>query len=634
MRRGAQGALWSLPLVYAISQGIGGDIRLALWSAGLFAALGLVPMAWLRIALRATVYLSAVYLRLEGPKSLWQLPAQTLAVLRHGHLTALTSPESMLLFLLLVPALIAIFERTGGGSQLRLWQALGGAALLAVLQSLEVAVGGELLWFAALYFPVRYFDLAGDRPAGRLSAFAAGAAFAAAAVALLYLNPVIAPGIAYGNGGIATEGYLANPQNVDVGVRTSQAREFFAAVQQPLYWTTYIGQTYTGQGWKVGGRWRRMRPLELTGQVPEGERVLKERITLYAKLPTDPVGGAVLTVLSPAKGWRYRGGSQSYKAQGSKIQVLAAESGSSGGLAGPFVPPVSAGDLAVPATLLTGPTPLAARQAIAGAGRGPLAKAQAIVAYLQANERYTLKVPPDHGRDFVTNFLFVSHAGDCNGFSSAFAILAREDGIPTRWVTGFLPGTRVKGGYLVRANDAHSWDEIYVSGTGWVTIDPTPGFAVPEPASNAAPATSTSVAKALRQARAAQLHAASGLGHGPLAHQKARGVRPWPYALALLFAAAAFCAVFVRRRLPLWWLRTVARIFRDPWPRTETVRAWLDGRAPGLQAFLEWRMYRPTTDCTVSLQAARRDLSALYLGAKRQRRGRTRPARGARRNYG
>ncbi len=634
MRRGAQGALWSLPLVYAISQGIGGDIRLALVSAGLFAALGLVPVAWLRIALRATLYLGAIYLRLLGPRSLWHLPEQTLSVLRHGHLTALTAPESMLIFLLLVPALIAIFERTGGGSQLRLWQALGGAALLAVLQSLDVAVGGELLCFAALYFPVRYFDLAGDRPAGRPSAFAAAVVFAAAAVALLYLNPVIAPGIAYGKGGIATEGYLANPQNVDVGVQTSQAREFFAAVQQPLYWMTYIGQTYTGQGWKVAGRWRRMQPLELTGQVQQGERVLKERITLYAKLPTDPVDGAVVTVLSPAKVWRYRGGSESYSVPGSKIEVLAVQSGSSGGLTGPLVQPVSAGDLAVPAPLLTGPTPLAARQAIAGAGPGELAKAQAIVAYLQANERYTLKVPPDHGRDFVTNFLFVSHAGDCNGFSSAFAILAREDGIPTRWVTGFLPGTRVKGGYLVRANDAHSWDEIYISGTGWVAIDPTPGFAVPQPAPKTAPAASTSVAKALRQARAAQLRAASGLGHGPLAHQKARGVSPWPYALALLVAAAIVCAVLVRRRLPLWWLRTVARIFRDPWPRDVTVRAWLDGRAPALQAFLEWRIYRPAPDGPVSLQAARSDLSALYLGAHRPRRGRTLPARDPRRNYG
>src|SRR5262249_12086617 len=30
-------------------------------------------------------------------------------------------------------------------------------------------------------------------------------------------------------------------------------------------------------------------------------------------------------------------------------------------------------------------------------------------------------------------------------------------------------------GYVaVRAGDAHSWDEIYISGAGWITIDPTP----------------------------------------------------------------------------------------------------------------------------------------------------------------
>src|ERR1051326_8613684 len=61
-------------------------------------------------------------------------------------------------------------------------------------------------------------------------------------------------------------------------------------------------------------------------------------------------------------------------------------------------------------------------------------------------------------------------------FASAFAVLARAAGIPTRQVNGFLGGewNEYKGYVAVRAGDAHSWDEVYFPGAGWVTFDPTP----------------------------------------------------------------------------------------------------------------------------------------------------------------
>jgi hypothetical protein len=46
---------------------------------------------------------------------------------------------------------------------------------------------------------------------------------------------------------------------------------------------------------------------------------------------------------------------------------------------------------------------------------------------------------------------------------------------------GFLPGTysRAAGKFEVRAVDAHSWVEVYFSGIGWVSFDPTPPRSLP-----------------------------------------------------------------------------------------------------------------------------------------------------------
>ena len=73
-------------------------------------------------------------------------------------------------------------------------------------------------------------------------------------------------------------------------------------------------------------------------------------------------------------------------------------------------------------------------------------------------------------------FLFDRKKGHCEYFASAFAVLARAVGIPTRQVNGFLGGewNEYQGYVAVRAGDAHSWAEVYFPGKGWVTFDPTP----------------------------------------------------------------------------------------------------------------------------------------------------------------
>jgi protein-glutamine gamma-glutamyltransferase len=104
-------------------------------------------------------------------------------------------------------------------------------------------------------------------------------------------------------------------------------------------------------------------------------------------------------------------------------------------------------------------------------------KAIAIKDWLDANLTYTLElVEPHVGQDPIDFFLFDRKQGHCEYFASAFAILARIAGIPTREVNGFLGGewNEYQGYVAVRAGDAHAWDEVFFPGSGWVTFDPTP----------------------------------------------------------------------------------------------------------------------------------------------------------------
>ncbi len=103
-------------------------------------------------------------------------------------------------------------------------------------------------------------------------------------------------------------------------------------------------------------------------------------------------------------------------------------------------------------------------------------KVMAIQTWLRSL-RYTLDLPATAGEATLTNFLFVRQAGHCEYFSTAMVVLLRTLGIEARNVNGFLGGEWSQfGDYLaVTQNQAHSWVEVWFSGYGWVTFDPTPG---------------------------------------------------------------------------------------------------------------------------------------------------------------
>lgn len=91
---------------------------------------------------------------------------------------------------------------------------------------------------------------------------------------------------------------------------------------------------------------------------------------------------------------------------------------------------------------------------------------------------YTLE-PPPLGDDPVDHFLFDTRRGFCEHYASAFAVMMRSVGIPTRVVLGYQGGeVNPLGGHLiVRQSDAHAWAEIWLDGIGWYRVDPTAAVA-------------------------------------------------------------------------------------------------------------------------------------------------------------
>ncbi len=101
-------------------------------------------------------------------------------------------------------------------------------------------------------------------------------------------------------------------------------------------------------------------------------------------------------------------------------------------------------------------------------------KAKAIEHYFEESGfRYDKEyVPSDESIDY---FLFDSKRGSCTSYATSMTLIARLTGLPARYVEGFAAFDRDKNGeYIIRDSHAHAWVEVYISGYGWMTFDPTP----------------------------------------------------------------------------------------------------------------------------------------------------------------
>ena len=128
-----------------------------------------------------------------------------------------------------------------------------------------------------------------------------------------------------------------------------------------------------------------------------------------------------------------------------------------------------------------------AREVTAGSA-DPREAARRLTTHLSTQFRYTRVLERTTTLDPVDEFLFVQRAGNCEYFAASLAVLLRARGIPARVVNGFQRGEWNPYGkyFLVRLRDAHSWVEVFIEGSGWITLDPSPRGAA-EPAMAAAP---------------------------------------------------------------------------------------------------------------------------------------------------
>lgn len=107
----------------------------------------------------------------------------------------------------------------------------------------------------------------------------------------------------------------------------------------------------------------------------------------------------------------------------------------------------------------------------------PYAKLMAIQKYMQSFP-YSLDTRPGHSYDAISRLFgpnINEQVGYAEQFASAFAVLARTQGFPTRVAVGYLLNKdRRKGDtYEVKSGDAHAWAEVNLAGYGWVAFEPT-----------------------------------------------------------------------------------------------------------------------------------------------------------------
>ncbi len=120
-----------------------------------------------------------------------------------------------------------------------------------------------------------------------------------------------------------------------------------------------------------------------------------------------------------------------------------------------------------------------AREIGAGLTTSPQ-KVDAVIRFLHGNNQYSLTTDAGSG-DPISSFILQHKSAHCEYFASAAVVLLRTLNVPTRYVSGYFAHESDGDGWmLVRQRDAHAWAESWIDGTGWVTVDATPGNGRPD----------------------------------------------------------------------------------------------------------------------------------------------------------
>jgi transglutaminase-like putative cysteine protease len=144
---------------------------------------------------------------------------------------------------------------------------------------------------------------------------------------------------------------------------------------------------------------------------------------------------------------------------------------------------VKANDLQVDPSVANGPNTrdllAAIKAAYPDTANDPYDLANDIVNYLKDDKHFHYQTDMSNvncGTDGVVECFARVQRGFCEYYASTMAVLLRMEGVPARFVTGFLPSAPDANGVeTIRKSAAHAWVEVYFPHYGWVMFDPTGG---------------------------------------------------------------------------------------------------------------------------------------------------------------
>lgn len=82
-------------------------------------------------------------------------------------------------------------------------------------------------------------------------------------------------------------------------------------------------------------------------------------------------------------------------------------------------------------------------------------------------------------RAYLDYFILEKREGYCVHFATTFVLLARAEGLPARFVQGYLANRQGAEDIMMKSNMAHAWAEVYFENVGWIIFEATPGYYSP-----------------------------------------------------------------------------------------------------------------------------------------------------------
>jgi hypothetical protein len=113
---------------------------------------------------------------------------------------------------------------------------------------------------------------------------------------------------------------------------------------------------------------------------------------------------------------------------------------------------------------------------VAGGARTPYDAVEDLERWFVSSGTFHYSNHPPVTKHALVGFVAKTHAGYCQYFAGAMALMLRYLGIPARVAVGFAGGTydAKQDVWNVSDREAHAWVEVWFKGYGWLPFDPTP----------------------------------------------------------------------------------------------------------------------------------------------------------------